>query len=326
MRIYLRTYMRMRLRISRTSQRPVVACAPAMASSSDSRPDPAAPDVSAQPPAQPRQGLAARWLRRDSTSRRLLIAAGVYLVCAAVFAAFAGPRAAHRAHPVQPLRAPRGRVAARPAGPRPRAAAVRPQQRLRRVRGKDLHQLPAASGRADAPFREARRHAGELPRRPVRHLARRPRARRAAARAREAPAHGPVSEERGGERGPCAALRVRHRVLLHGGRGHGLVRGDGRRIGGVGVLRARRPRRRATLARRGDDGLRLPVAASGALDVAAVRARGAPRLVQGRAARRRLAAVAGAADARAPRPARRSRCATRPSARPSSRPSACWRG
>jgi hypothetical protein len=62
-----------------------------MASSSDSRPEPAAPDVSAQPPAQPRPGLVARWLRRDSTSRRLLIAAGVYLVCAAVFAGFAGP-------------------------------------------------------------------------------------------------------------------------------------------------------------------------------------------------------------------------------------------
>jgi hypothetical protein len=74
---------------SRTLARPVIVCAPAMALP-ESLPDPAATQASNEPPAPPRSGLASRWLKPDSTSRRLVVAATIYVACAVVFAAFAG--------------------------------------------------------------------------------------------------------------------------------------------------------------------------------------------------------------------------------------------
>jgi hypothetical protein len=61
-----------------------------MASSPDSHSDPAAAQASTELPAPTRSERGPPWLRRDSTSRRLFLAAAVYLVCAVVFAAFAG--------------------------------------------------------------------------------------------------------------------------------------------------------------------------------------------------------------------------------------------
>ena len=66
------------------------------------------------------------------------------------------------AHAVQPLRAPRQRVAARPAGPQGRPSALYGQQRLRVVRRQDVHQLPPFPARAHVAVRRARGEPGDF--------------------------------------------------------------------------------------------------------------------------------------------------------------------
>ena len=155
----------------------------------------------------------------------------IYVACLVVFALVAGDRLAD-AHAVQPLRAPRRRVAPRSPGPARRRARLRREQRLRRLRGQDVHQLPALPGDADAAARLARGQPRELPRRAVHRVARRHRAGGALPRAREDAAHGALRAHRGREPPARAALRVRHRLLLHRRPGHGLVRRARRRASG----------------------------------------------------------------------------------------------
>ena len=155
------------------SSDPLSPVAPTSSPSSPSSAPPlSAPSPSPQPPqASPPQTRP--WLARGSRKRRIVLATlTVYLVAGIVFAALCRPRAAGAAHPIQSLRPSRRRVASRAAGPGPRPAPVRAEQRLRRLQGQDVHQLPALPCPPDAAVREALGIAGELPRRSVRGVAR----------------------------------------------------------------------------------------------------------------------------------------------------------
>ncbi len=75
----------------------MIGCARAMTTTSDSPTDPAVAKASAAPPAPAGEGAGLRsqtartgWMRPESRSRRLILALGVYAVCAIVFACFAG--------------------------------------------------------------------------------------------------------------------------------------------------------------------------------------------------------------------------------------------
>ena len=100
------------------------------------------------------------------------------------------------------------------------APRLRDGQRLRGVRREDVHQLPPFPAVLMLPLVKLAGSAGELPRRSVHHLARGARAGVSLPRPREAPApdaRGEVRPRTERENlGARAALRVRHRLLLHG--------------------------------------------------------------------------------------------------------------
>ena len=176
-------------------------------------------------------GLLARWMRPESRSRRMLLAAAIYLAAAVVFAAVAGPHrlVEHTQFNHYALLADawlHGRWDLRE-----RPAELRPEQRLRLVPGQDLHQLPAPAGDAHAAAGQALGRGRQLPRRAVHGLAGGAGAGVPVPVAREAAAHRALAAHRDRGRRARAALRVRHGLLLHGGRGHrsGLLRWSSRR-------------------------------------------------------------------------------------------------
>ena len=90
--------------------------------------------------------------------------------------------------------------------------------------GKTYISFPPFPALLMLPFVDARGHPRELPRRAVRGVARGPRAGRALSRSREAPSDGAFHPDGDRKHDAGSLFAFGTRLLLHRGRGHGLVR------------------------------------------------------------------------------------------------------
>ena len=262
----------------------MIACAAAMATPDPTSTEPEvppsplpapAPEVAPTAPrAAERPSRIARWMRPGSRRRRVALAAVVYLVAIAVFAGLAGPErlAEHTQYNHYALLADAWLHGRQDLAKGPPAYAM--NNDFAEFKGKTYISFPPFPAVLMLPFVKVAGSPENFPRRPVRPLARRRRARGAAPRPRKAQAHGSVTQDRVRERRPRPDLRLRHGLPVHGCRGHGLVRRDGRRRRGPVALRALRARRGAPAALGGDDRMRLHVASDHAVHGASVRARG----------------------------------------------------